>query len=38
MIFIAGTVQFGWGAIGTPHTLRFELLDEQESTCDGGER
>jgi hypothetical protein len=35
VIFIAGTVQFGWGAIGTPHTLRFELVDEQESAVTG---
>lgn len=35
MIFIAGNVQFGWGAIGTPYTLRFELLDDQESAVSG---
>jgi hypothetical protein len=27
VIFIAGTVQFGWGAIGTPHIIRFDLFD-----------
>ncbi len=29
MIFIAGTIQFGWEAIGSPHNIHFELLDDQ---------
>lgn len=39
VIFIAGAVRFGWGAIGSTIKVRIELLDENGSavTTDEGE-
>ena len=28
-MFIAGSLQFGWGAIGAEHAIRIDLLDDQ---------
>ena len=30
LVFITGHVQFDWGAIGSPHQVWFDLVDEQE--------
>lgn len=29
VVFIAGTLRFGWESIGSPHAIHFELLDDQ---------
>jgi hypothetical protein len=35
VIFIAGSVQFGWAAIGSTHTIRIELVDDDGSAVAG---
>lgn len=35
VVFIAGSVQFDWGAIGTPHAIRVDLLDEHGDAVPG---